>query len=82
MEVYRGPHFQVVLWRFYVALFGKTALFAVINVLIPLHVKYIVGILSGGADAPKRHTLLLLAQRLLLLLFFSVVSRSGQREAI
>lgn len=54
MKVYRGPHFQVVLWRFYVALFGKAALFAVINVLIPLHVKYIVGILSGGADAPKR----------------------------
>lgn len=42
MLVYRGPHFEVVLWRFYVALFGKTALFAgVINLLIPLHVKYI-----------------------------------------
>lgn len=57
MKVYRGPHFQVVLWRFYVALFGKAALFAVINVLIPLHVKYIAGILSGGADAHKRDIL-------------------------
>lgn len=57
MKVYRGPHFQVVLWRFYLALFGKAALFAVINVIIPLHVKYIVGILSGGADGPKRDIL-------------------------
>lgn len=54
MKVFRGPHFQVVLWRFYVALFGKTARFAgVINVLIPLHVNYIVRISSGGADATK-----------------------------
>lgn len=54
MKVYRGPHFQVVLWRFYVALFGKTARFAgVINVLIPLHVNYIVRISSDSADAPK-----------------------------
>lgn len=51
MLLYRGPHFQVVLWRFDVALFGKTALFAgVTNTFIPLHVKYIVAIFFGGAD--------------------------------
>lgn len=80
MQVYRGPHFQVVLWRFYVALFGETALFAgVINVLIPLHVKYILGILSGGADAPKEIYFVVVG---LAILFFFFLSRSGQREAI
>lgn len=54
MLVYRGPHFRVVLRRFYVALFGKTALFAgVINVLIPSHVKYIQGIFFVGAEPPQ-----------------------------
>ncbi len=71
MEVYRGPHFQVVLWRFYVALFGKTALFAVINVLIPLHVKYIVGILSGGADAPKETYFVVVGPAIIIVIFFS-----------
>lgn len=54
MLVYRGPHFRVVLRRFYVALFGKAALFVgVINVLIPSHVKYIQGIFFVGAEPPQ-----------------------------
>lgn len=70
--MYRGPHFQVVLWRFYVALFGKTALFAVINVLIPLHVKYIVGILSSGADAPKEtYFVIVVGPAIIIIIFLS-----------
>lgn len=80
MQVYRGPHFRVILWRFYVALFGKAALFAeVINVLIPLHVRYILGDLSGGADAAKEIYFEVVGQKIS---FFFVLSRSGQREAI
>lgn len=54
MLVYRGPHFRVVLRRFYVALFGETALFSgVINVLIPSNVKYIQRIFFVGAESSQ-----------------------------
>lgn len=80
MQVYRGPHFRVILWRFYVALFGKAALFAeVIIVLIPLHVKYILANLSGGADAAKEIHFEVVDQMISLVF---VLSRSVQREAI
>lgn len=81
MQVYRGRHFRVVLWRFYVALFGKTALFAeVIIVLIPFACKiYILGILPGGADAPKEIYFEVIGPAITI---FFVPSHSGQREAV